>query len=49
MAESMIFTDSLFEDFMDSIEPPLTNENIELQLKSFQILKKNKIANNFNF
>lgn len=48
MAESMIFTDSLFEDFMDSIEPPLTNENIELQLKSFQILKKNKLPYIFN-
>lgn len=43
MAENIITTDMQFQTFMDSIKPPLSEGNYELQLSSFKKLKQNKL------
>lgn len=43
MAEDIISTDIQFQNFMDSMKPPLSEDDYELQLSSFKKLKKNKL------
>ncbi len=40
MVESIILTDSQLKKFLDSIDPPLSKEDYELELSAFQELKK---------
>ena len=42
MVEGNILTDGQLKQFLDSINPPLSKEDYELQLSSFQKLKKEK-------
>lgn len=42
MVESTILTDSQLKKFLDSMNPPLSREDYELQISSFQELKKEK-------
>ncbi|MCD4675709.1 MAG: retron St85 family RNA-directed DNA polymerase [Desulfobacula sp.] len=48
MPESMILTVSQFEEFMESIKPPLSSEDIEFQRKHFEKLTYNKLPYFFN-
>ena len=43
-----IFTDSQFEKFMDSINPPLSEEDYKIQISSFNKLKKQKYLFSWN-
>ncbi|CAG0994323.1 hypothetical protein METP3_02848 [Methanosarcinales archaeon] len=43
MAEDIITTDIQFQTFMDSMKPPLSECDYELQLSSFKKLKQNKL------
>lgn len=42
MVESIIFTDNQLKDYLDYLYPPLSKKDYELQLSSFQELKKEK-------
>jgi len=48
MPESMILTVSQFEDFMESIKPPLSDEDINFQRKYFEKLIYNELPYFFN-